>query len=291
MITLTGAVAALSKMVKEQQAEMRAQPREMAALKQTCDVSAARTKRERDAKPEKRTVMQQLDVLEDAMLSLKKARRGLDEVIVQVPRRNETGDLEVPLEFDRVPAASMDAFTDVIADLEKGIETLQRRECQLLVVFAADTNRIGYAAVEASDLGDGPGSLAHLDKDRKKEVQKAILLAKDMSKEAKQEERKQSGWGRSSGPGKGWGSRGAGKGSYNSGFQRDYGIPPPPQPSVQSDGKSVSVGQGWTPEGAKGGSAGRIPWGTGTCFNCQKVGHFARDCPLVQNQSRGPIGQ
>ena len=119
MITLTGAVAALSKMVKEQQAEMRAQPREMAALKQTCDVSAARTKRERDAKPEKRTVMQQLDVLEDAMLSLKKARRGLDEVIVQVPRRNETGDLEVPLEFDRVPAASMDAFTDVIADLEK----------------------------------------------------------------------------------------------------------------------------------------------------------------------------
>jgi len=37
MITLTGAVAALSKMVREQQAEMRAQPssRELAALKQT----------------------------------------------------------------------------------------------------------------------------------------------------------------------------------------------------------------------------------------------------------------
>ncbi len=280
-------------MVREQQAEMRAQPssREMAALKQMCDVSAARTKRERDAKPEKRTVMQQLDVLEDAMLSLKKARRGLEEAVVQVPVRDSAGDLVQPVTFDRVAVASLESFADVIADLDKGIETLQRRECQLLVVFAADSNRIGYAAVEASDLGDGPGSLAHLDSGRKKEVQKAILLAKELAKEAKRDERKQAGWGRPSGAGKGWGSKGAGKGSYSSGFQRDYSIPPPPQPIVQAEAKSASGGQGWAPDGAKGGSAGRVPWGTGVCFNCQKVGHFARDCPLSQNHSMGGTGQ
>ncbi len=203
---LVAAVSDLTSHVKAQDQKLAAQPKLIADMKDRYDVAASRSKRDRDMKPEKKSTAQQIDVIQAAVLSLKRAKRGLEDSVMQVPECDDAG-VKQPLRFVTMPLTDLESVREAAKDLDQGIETLLRRESQLLVVFAAETNKIGYAAVEASDLCEGGGAMGHLEPDRLKTVKRVIQEAKELAKEAKREESKASkssgGWGKGWGKGKG----------------------------------------------------------------------------------------
>ncbi len=69
--------------------------------------------------------------------------------------------------------------------------------------------------------------------------------------------------------------------------------------SDKGKGKGLAKGKGWKPgsgpygkghkgdgKGFKGGGKGR-GGGKGSCFNCNQLGHVARNCPQTQTKRKG----
>jgi hypothetical protein len=156
------------------------------------------------------------------------------------------------------------------------MNVLLTRESQLLVVLGAESNKQGYAAIEKSDLAGGGGSLAHVEPDRKKLILELIAKAntegEKQAKEAKKDAAAKPGYAKQH-----WGK---GKGGWGAPAQQGgWGpqIPPPPPPlSVVTASNS-----GGSPDLARAGSGGRVPYGVSICYNCNDRGHFARDCTKV----------
>jgi len=285
--SLMTVVENLSKVVGEQNAKLASHPREIAELNEKYDVAASRAKRDRELKPEKRGTATQLDVLQASMLALKKAKRAMEDAVVDTPVLDAKGEPVDPPKFERAFAVQrVPEIKEAAESLDEGIRILARREEQLWVVFLAESNRIGYEALEASELCEGGGGLQHLDAGRRKMVEKVVAEAKALAKEEKLRDAREAK------VAKGKGGKG-GRGWWE-GFSQGYG-PPPPPPEPPARG-SASTGQpaslGWQPaEPARPGSAGRAPFGSSQCYKCQQWGHFARECTNAPVEARGGWGR
>jgi hypothetical protein len=157
---LTSVVKNLLDVQRAQAVTIAKQPAAMQDLKDQYDLASHRAKRDRDGDPAKKSTIQQLDVIQESLLELGKAKRSLQNTVVQAPVLDGFGDAVRPVVLERQAVTTLPGVDNAMEALEKGITLLQRRESALLVVLGAESNKQGYAAVEACELAEGgePGS-------------------------------------------------------------------------------------------------------------------------------------
>ena len=280
-------MAAVTDLVTVQQqqtaviANMTSNPADLEDMKARYELTAQKQKRDREVDPAKRSTLQQLDVIQEALLELKKARKDTDEKRVWTPVLDAAGNPKLPTELAEVAVSALPGMNKTSEIFDKGIEILSRRESQLLVVFGADSNKMGYKAIENSVLAEGGGLLSHLSEETQKVIADTIAAANTQGEKQKKEDQKAAAV-KAAATGAKW-PRGGGKGGWGQQVQQHqpraqggWGLtvpqPPPPPPSRNQSWSNIDQ--------SRAGSGGRQPYGTLPCFNCQQIGHFAKECVL-----------
>ena len=175
---------------KARDAAVAKHPAELEDMREQCAMVMARSKRDRDLDPAKQGTARQLDVLESAQAHLKKAKRAFSAIRLPAPVTHRVGNVIEPVSLEVADIMDFDEVKEAMEALDKGMTVLRNRESTLLVIFNSDNNKQGYAAIEASDLGEGAGSLSHLEPARKKIIQDIIAVGNLKYEKVKKEERK-----------------------------------------------------------------------------------------------------
>jgi hypothetical protein len=154
-------------------------PGQIADMEEQCKMVLARSKRDRDMDPGKQGTAKQLDVIESAQAHLKKAKKALLAIRLQVPRTDANNVMVEPIVLDTRALAECSEIDDAMAAFDKGLAVLEHRESVLLVIFNSDSHKQAYVAIEQSDLAEGGGSLGHLEDKRKKLIMDIVSKGND----------------------------------------------------------------------------------------------------------------